>query len=215
MPDLEWNKRWGEQAENFQTGTGYFNKHKVYGYQWGDPRAEGYSAKFVLEEFLKPNAAGASTILEIGPGGGRYSQFLQDCDKLYLVEYNTQFFPILDELLKDLRAQRHYIASPGCAMPGVLDNTVDLVFSFDCFVHLDEPLIDGYLSEIARVLRPDGRAVIHYADKTKAAAQEQGSNFSDMTPDKMKTLFTVHGLKVINEDTTRISHSSIATVVPV
>ena len=210
MPDLDWNKRWGEQAKDFQNGDEYFNRQKIYGYQWGDPKAANYSASFVLPEYLQEYSQHANTILEIGPGGGRYSQFLGNCEDLYLVEYNTEFFPILEDLLQKEPCKKHYIASGGAEMPGVPEQSVDFVFSFDCFVHLDEPLIRGYLDEIKRVIKPDGISVIHYADKRKKGAQAQGSNFSDMTPDKMKSLLQEHGFQIVKEDTERISHSAIA-----
>ena len=44
------------------------------------------------------------------------------------------------------------------------DRSVDAVWSFDVFVHIAPGDQAGYLSEIARVLRPGGVAAIHHAD---------------------------------------------------
>jgi ubiquinone/menaquinone biosynthesis C-methylase UbiE len=92
----------------------------------------------------------------------------------------------------------------------VPDKSVDFVFSFDCFVHLDLPLIETYLREIRRVLRsPESIAVLHYADQRKPLAQEKGTSFSPTDPTIMRRLVEAAGLKILAEDTERISHSAI------
>lgn len=207
MPDLDWNKRWGEQAKQYKQGDPYFAKHKIYGYQWGNPLET--TANFVPAEFIGPYLANDSVVCEIGPGGGRYSQYLQSAKQLYLVEYNTEFFELLGTVLKDSTCEKIYVHSPGSSLPGIQDKSIDLVFSFDCFVHLDIPLIKGYLEEIKRVLKPSAVAVIHYADKTKPAAQAQGTNFSNTTPEIFRQLLDEFGFSIIKEDTARISHSAI------
>jgi ubiquinone/menaquinone biosynthesis C-methylase UbiE len=207
MPDLQWNKRWGEQALLFKTGESYFAKHPIYGYQWGDPHKT--SSHFVLDEYIRPYVHQCSTVCEIGPGGGRYSQFLAECNTLYLVEFNVEFFDILSVVLADSFCLKRFIQSPGSSLPGVPSQEIDFLFSFDCFVHLDIPLILGYLHEIRRVLKPSGVAVVHYADKTKPGAQQQGANFSNTTPAIFNDLLAQVGFSVVKEDTSRISHSAI------
>ena len=67
-------------------------------------------------------------------------------------------------------------------------HSVDFVFSYGVFVHLEQDVIDAYLAEIHRVLRPDtGRALLQYSDKTKSAAKHS-SGFSQNTPDDMRRL---------------------------
>lgn len=207
MPDLEWNKRWGGQAKQFKAGEPYFSRHKIYGYQWGDPSTT--SANFVPQEFIFPFINNESVVCEIGPGGGRYTQFLLNAKILYLVEYNEEFFEILRRQFEDFKCEKIYIKSPGSSLPGVADHSVDFVFSFDCFVHLDINLIREYLLEIKRVLNSSGIAVIHYADKTKIAAQKQGTNFSDTTPEIFRNILNEYGATIVNEDVDRISHSAI------
>jgi SAM-dependent methyltransferase len=46
----------------------------------------------------------------------------------------------------------------------VADASIDAVWSFDVFVHVAPLDQAGYLTEIARVLRPGGIAAIHHAD---------------------------------------------------
>src|SRR5262249_21653536 len=150
-------------------GDAYFSQHKIYGYQWGDPLKS--SASFVIpeyiEHFLKPNG----TTVEIGPGGGRYSQFLLRSGKIIFVEYIAEFFYILNDKFLGSCTNLEFIHSKDCSLDGIPQNSVDFVFSFDCFVHLDIDLIEKYLTEIGKVLKADGIAVIHYADARKELAQ--------------------------------------------
>ena len=57
-----------------------------------------------------------------------------------------------------------YVRSSGSDLPGVADASIDAVWSFDVFVHVAPLDQAGYLTEIARVLRPGGIAAIHHAD---------------------------------------------------
>ena len=51
----------------------------------------------------------------------------------------------------------------GCGLGPVGDASADAVFSFDVFVHLPRRDTFNYLSEIRRVLRPGGKAIIGVA----------------------------------------------------
>jgi cyclopropane fatty-acyl-phospholipid synthase-like methyltransferase len=44
------------------------------------------------------------------------------------------------------------------------DESVDVVWSFDVFVHVSPLETERYVAEIRRVLRPGGRAVIHHGN---------------------------------------------------
>jgi ubiquinone/menaquinone biosynthesis C-methylase UbiE len=208
VPDLAWNRRWGEQARAFERREPFFAKHEIYGYQWGDPRQT--TAAFVIPEFIAPYLKKGGVTLEIGPGGGRYSQFLKESGTCIFVEYNPEFFPILRRMFEGSKCAIECIHSTNCTFPAVPDKSVDFVFSFDCFVHLDLPLIETYLREIRRVLRsPESIAVLHYADQRKPLAQEKGTSFSPTDPTIMRRLVEAAGLKILAEDTERISHSAI------
>jgi hypothetical protein len=69
-------------------------------------------------------------------------------------------------------------------------------------------LIDSYLGNIKKILKPGGNAVIHYSDKHKIMGQ-LNSGFADNTPEQMRALILGHGLRIVQEDTTTMWHSSI------
>ena len=145
-------------------------------------------------------------MLEIGPGGGRWTRYLLGARRLYLIDYHQE---LLDELARSFRGSKlTMIRNNGSDFPGVPAGCVDFLFSFGCFVHLDLDIIESYLDNIAAVLKPDGIAVLHYSDKTKPNAQ-QNSSFSDNDPARMRTRITSRGFTIYEEDTASISHSAI------
>lgn len=212
MPDLDWNKRWNLEAELFLDGKGGAQNHEIYGYHWGDPLQETYSGSVLKKNFIDPYVSSDDVVVEIGPGGGRFTQFLVDAKHLYLVDYNEKMFDIIRKLFDGrYRDKVDYIKSNGSDLPGIGSGSADVVMTFDCFVHLDKDLIEGYMREIRRVLRRDGVAVIHYADQNKELAKKlyTDGSFVNTYPEDLHRMARLNGLKVIDEDRKSISHSSV------
>lgn len=134
----------------------------VYGEQWGRVTDGAMSAVFAhLCDHL---TLSPRRVVEIGPGGGRWSREIAarltpEAD-LILVDGTDAALPALDRVVG---RPYGFIVSPDGNIPEIPDSSVDLVFSFDVFVHFDEGLFAAYLEEIARILRPGGRLMLHYA----------------------------------------------------
>jgi SAM-dependent methyltransferase len=176
----------------------------LYGLEWGDPEATP-ALRFVRENYVLPYVNAARIAVEIGPGGGRWTRYLLGFRHLYVVD----FYP---ELLQELRRNFNkpnmtFIRNHGSDFPGVPEGSVDFVFSFDCFVHLDAPLIEAYLKNIRQILMPGGNVVIHYSDKTKAMARLNPA-FSENTPERMRQMVLDAGFRILAEDLTTTPNSS-------
>ena len=90
-----------------------------------------------------------------------------------------------------------YVLSSGNDLPGVADESVDAVWSFDVFVHVAPLDQAGYLAEAARVLRPSGVAVIHHADGRNRGKLPSRSGWrSPMSRHLFATLAADSGLAV-------------------
>lgn len=173
-------------------------EREPYGMHWGDPKKKAFLG-FVRDRWCAPYVSPTSTVLEIGPGGGRWTRYLLGCDKLYAVDYHEE---ILIELRKNYDvAHLEVIQNNGTDFPGIDDRSIDFVFSFGVFVHLDLPIIEGYLKEIYRVLKQDGTAVIQYSDKSKKQAA-LNDGFSANTPSQMRKMIIDHGFLILEENLT-------------
>src|SRR5262249_24383731 len=66
------------------------------------------------------------------------------------------------------RSNVTFMVNDGTHLGGVREASVDLGWSYDVFVHIEPQVIAGYLGEIFRVLRADGKAVLHHAGRRHA-----------------------------------------------
>lgn len=202
MPTVSWNRRWGKQIEeHVESGQDF-----MWGYQWGDPE-QLPTLSAVIARYISPYVLPEMVVMEIGPGGGRWTQFLTRARELVLVDLNPEFFGYLRDRFSQTGCELRFYSTRDSELDGVASDSIDFVFSFDVFVHIDPPDIASYLAHISRVLKPGGRAVIQYADKTKKAALENDS-FSDMDAGKMEGYARRH-FRLEVHDTTLVSHSNI------
>lgn len=113
----------------------------------------------LAEHFIKGNVCG-KTVLEIGPGHGRWTAYLAPAKKLILVDLSPNCIEFCKKLFSG-KTQVDYHVNDGKSLP-VGGESVDFIWSFDTFVHIEKDILEQYLAEIARVLRPGGSAVIHH-----------------------------------------------------
>jgi hypothetical protein len=178
----------------------------VYGLQWGDPDTWP-PLKFIRDRYVLPYVRSDHVALEIGPGGGRWTKYLLGFGKLYAVDY-------YDELLCELKKRYgkrnnvDFIKNNGTDFPGIPSHSVDYLFSFGTFIHLDLNIIEAYLDNMRMILRPGGNAVIHYSDKTKIMCRID-SAFSDNDATRMRLAVQSRGYRILEEDTTTLWHSSL------
>jgi len=135
------------------------------GEEWDDTTEPEAWRASLIEHVLLPQLGDRATVLEIGPGGGRWSHVLQGrADRLVLVDVTERALDLCRERFADA-TNVEYVQTDGATLPGVADASLDFVWSFDAFVHIAPLDIASYLAEIARVLKPEGRAVIHHAGR--------------------------------------------------
>jgi len=127
-------------------------------------------------------------VLEIGPGAGRWTEYLIPLsDKLHLVDLSQA---CLDECKgrfgDDPRVEFHI--NNGSDLACIVDASIDRIWSFDCFVHIDSPDVKKYVQECARVLAGGGIAIIHHGATGKLNGWR-----SRLTRDQMLDLFGAPG----------------------
>lgn len=132
--------------------------------RWGGPDMQWKFDLYPRLAALLP----AATIVEIGPGHGRWSVFLRDhCHHLILVELSETCLHACRQRMdaEESATKISYRRGDGRSLPEVEDDSVDLVFSFESLVHAELEVMADYIEEIARVLTPDGRAFLHHSNR--------------------------------------------------
>lgn len=138
------------------------------GDEWTDQAAhcgqpyEAWKAGLV-DAFVRPHCEDSTRALEIGPGHGRWSVELAPLvADLVLADLSPN---CIEYCRNRLAAHTHvsYVVLDGRTLTGIPDGSVDFIWSYDTFVHIDPEDVRSYVGEMARVLRPDGVAVIHHS----------------------------------------------------
>ena len=214
QPNLEkmYGLEWGNPAEPRRLPARLGNAFRVliardpiYGMEWGDPDRQE-SLRFVRDRFLLPYLTPDTTAVEIGAGGGRWTRYMLGVKRLYAVDYYQE---LLDELLTNFPSDVIVpVKNNGDDFPGIPGASIDFIFSFGTFVHLDIPIIDAYLRNIKPLLKPTSNVFIQYSDKRKPAAK-RNKGFSDNDPERMRELVSSHGYRIYEEETKRLHHSSM------
>ncbi len=130
------------------------------GDEWGVPGLTDEIVDRYVVPYLPPDAA----VLEIGCGGGKYSERLAPlCRSLVCGDVSGEMLERARRRLGHLSHVR-YEKLNGVDLESFAADSLDFVFSFDCCVHVDLEDVYGYLLEIRRVLSPRGAAVLHVAN---------------------------------------------------
>lgn len=138
------------------------------GYDW-TRRGEEWNAspewkQALVDDVLDRWVPRGAVVLEIGPGGGRWTEALiARASHLVLVDVSERPLELCRRRF-DGHTNVEFILSPGSELRGVEDGSIDAVWSFDVFVHVAPRDQAAYLKEIARVLAPGGVALVHHAD---------------------------------------------------
>lgn len=132
----------------------------------------------------------AGTVLELGPGQGRWAQYLKDrCERLVLVDVAAH---AVDACRRRFAGDDHiaYHVGDGRSLPMVADGAVDLAFSFDSLVHAEADVLDAYARELGRVLAPDGIAFLHVSNM---GAHRRGAALARRLPVPVRRRLTIWG----------------------
>jgi SAM-dependent methyltransferase len=117
----------------------------------------------LIDDVMAVELTPQTTILEIGPGGGRWTEpLLKLASRLVIVDLSDRCIEVCRQRFADAGNLECHV-NDGRTLAAVGSESIDYVWSFDVFVHIAPPDIESYLSEIHRVLRPGGKAVIHHA----------------------------------------------------
>ena len=119
----------------------------------------------LIDTFIEPFVAPGALVVEIAPGHGRWTEHLRrKAGTLHIVD----LCPSCIEHCRGRFAAAtniEYHVNDGRSLAFAPDASIDLVWSFDAFVHMEPAVIEGYIAEVARILVPGGQAVIHHAGR--------------------------------------------------
>ncbi len=127
---------------------------------WGDTPALWYGGILPRIHAFVPTG----TILEIAPGYGRWTHYLRSlCQRLVVIDLADR---CIEHCRRRFSEDDHieYFVNDGKSLDMVEDHSVDFAFSFDSLVHAEADVLESYLHQLARKLKPDGVGFIHHSN---------------------------------------------------
>jgi SAM-dependent methyltransferase len=154
MPTVSANlQAWNHDYEWIRQGEEWSSR-------WGSSEAQWLGSILPRVHAFIPT----ETILEIAPGYGRWTAYLKEhCQQLIVVD-------LADKCIQACRhrfaADSHitYHVNDGRSLHMVPRESVDFVFSFDSLVHAEAEVMDGYLTQLRSILKPNGVGFIHHSN---------------------------------------------------
>lgn len=151
----------------------------LYGNDWGTPQSTPQLAPVLdtllssIDTMLKEDSS--STIVEIGCGGGRWTQHISSALRRAVVTLPAARpkLIVFDGTPRAFELTVNWLELLGLPAPDemrichdghfVISTPVGLVFSFDVFVHFDFPLMRSYFQSVAKALRNGGTFLVSLA----------------------------------------------------
>ena len=119
----------------------------------------------IAKYFIYPNINKHSTVLEIGPGHGRWTAYiLKNAKKAILVDLSPNCISFCKKRFTDFNNITYFVNN-GKDLSFIKSESIDFIWSYDVFVHIEPNAIADYFSEFRRILKKDGKAIIHHANR--------------------------------------------------
>jgi len=149
----------------------------------------------IVKEVLEPNVPLEANILEIGPGAGRWTEYLvRRAEHLTLVDLTPECIRLCKKRFGDFQNVSYFV-NDGKDLSFIPGQSIDRIWSFDVFVHIQARDIENYVKQFSTILAPGGRGIVHHSGK---GALHEGWR-SDMTADQMVIFCRKYGLSVIEQ----------------
>lgn len=183
MPKIE------DNVSTWNSPSSWAGRGEEWSGPWGGSEPQWFGSLMPRLHAFVPTG----TILEIGPGYGRWTRYLKGlCDALILVDLAER---CIEACRQRFAADRHisYHVGDGRSLAQIQDHSVDLAFSFDSLVHAEADVLDAYARELARTLKPDGIGFIHHSNM---GSLRHRAALARRVPERLRGPLTRRGLLV-------------------
>ncbi len=196
---VEDNKRWNRY--DWSTNGGEEWTQDVKKYKDLDP--EKWKSSIINEMMLKYIKKG-STVLEIGPGAGRWTEILQPISsRLLIADIAEKCLAICKERFKEKDNIEYYRVEEDM-LSFIPEDAIEFIWSYDVFVHINATDTEKYLIDFKRIMKPGSYAVIHHADKYSSMKEARKAARSHMDGKLFAHLVEKYDFKIVEQNDTLV-----------
>jgi hypothetical protein len=154
VPSVDWNREEWDKRYTWDADGDEWSA------PWGGAEAQWKTCLLPRVSRFLP----ARTVLEIAPGFGRWTQFLLgQCESYAGVDLAPKCVEACKQRYSEAKHAQFFV-NDGLSLSMIADRSVDLAFSFDSLVHVEDDVIGSYLCELSAKLTEDGVAFIHHSN---------------------------------------------------
>ncbi len=165
----------------------------------------------MVEDYLVPHVPQGCTALEIGPGGGRWTDYLRHrTSRLVVLDLAERALELCRKRFADA-SNIEYLLGSGCDID-LPEQSVDAIWSYDVFVHINPVDTRAYFREFGRILKPGGCAVIHHPGPPTSNAIRKQAWRSDVTDQMVRHFVTESGLELVKQTQQHIKATDMITI---
>lgn len=149
--------------------------------------------KAIIEYVLHGFMPKGGRVLEIGPGAGRWTgELIQRADALMGVDISASCVEVCTEKFGST-GKATFMVGSGHDLSGIETASVDALWSFDVFVHINQAEVERYADEFNRVFKPGAIGIIHHGSVGGA----RGGWRSNLTHEAMLDLLKKRGFDIV------------------
>jgi len=161
----------------------------------------------VMMKYIKKG----SSVLEIGPGGGRWTEILQPLAKTLIIgdisnkciEICKKRFELKNNIEYKLIEKR---------LNFINDSQIDFIWSYGVFVHINPSDIDRYIEDFSRILKPGGCGVIHHCGIPSDYNDNKGGWSVFVGAELFAQLVKKHGMKIVEQNKTLVRQGDVISI---
>jgi SAM-dependent methyltransferase len=143
--------------------------------------------------------------IELACGHGRHAaKIINQCHSITLVDVNSSNIDVCRKRFNAM-SKVSYLVNDGTSLAGIHDNSATAVFCYDAMVHFEATDVIGYLPELFRVLKPGGRALLHYSNneqRPEGTYRDDPKWRSFFSEKMMRHFATRSGFAILSSQTT-------------
>jgi ubiquinone/menaquinone biosynthesis C-methylase UbiE len=191
MPTLEENRFW-DKYDWPQDGD-----------EWTDQAAfsrVAYSVwkQDIVDAFIVPSVAENATVLDVAMGHGRWTPFLAQRARRYIgIDFSPSCVNFCRKRFANLTNVEFHLTG-GRTLSTIASGSIQFVWSYDSFVHIEPDVTGGYMAEFARILSPGGRCSIHHPG-TPTREQRANGGRSELSAELFARIANANGLRVLSQ----------------
>ena len=144
-----------------------------------------------------------SDVVELACGYGRHAaQYAHRAGHVTLIDINEDSIAACRERFKG-RDQISFLTNNGCDLSQLESGRYSALFCYDAMVHFEATDVIAYIYEAARILRPGGKALLHYSNFQGApeGSYADGPHWRSFFSETMFRHFASRaGLRIIQSD---------------